>query len=69
MAVALLFFAFTTIVAYYYMAETNIAYINRKVHRPWLTLALRIAHHGRGGIRRDPQRVAGMGRWATSAWA
>lgn len=41
-AIALLFFAFTTIVAYYYMAETNIAYINRKVHRPWLTLALRI---------------------------
>ncbi len=42
-ALALVFFAFTTIVAYYYMAETNIAYINRKVHRPWLTLALRIA--------------------------
>jgi AGCS family alanine or glycine:cation symporter len=42
-AVALLFFAFTTIVAYYYMAETNIAYINRKVHRPWLTLVLRLA--------------------------
>ena len=41
-AVALLFFAFTTIVAYYYMAETNIAYINRKVHRPWMTLVLRI---------------------------
>ncbi|OWK49278.1 Amino-acid carrier protein AlsT [Pseudomonas oleovorans subsp. oleovorans] len=28
-AVALFFFAFTTIVAYYYIAETNIAYINR----------------------------------------
>ncbi|MDQ3269770.1 MAG: alanine:cation symporter family protein [Pseudomonadota bacterium] len=41
-ALALLFFAFTTIVAYYYMAETNIAYINRRVHRPWLTLALRV---------------------------
>jgi alanine or glycine:cation symporter, AGCS family len=41
-ALALLFFAFTTIVAYYYMAETNIAYINRKVHRPWLTFVLRI---------------------------
>jgi len=41
-AIALVFFAFTTIVAYYYMAETNIAYINRKVHRPWLTFALRI---------------------------
>ncbi|WP_407354357.1 alanine/glycine:cation symporter family protein [Luteimonas sp. R10] len=41
-AVALLFFAFTTILAYYYMAETNVTYINRKVHRPWLVFALRI---------------------------
>src|SRR3546814_15732972 len=24
------------------MAETNIAYINRKVHRPWLILVLRL---------------------------
>src|SRR5690606_14622966 len=42
-ALALLFFAFTTIVAYYYMAETNVTYINRKVHRPWLVFVLRIA--------------------------
>lgn len=41
-ALALLFFAFTTIVAYYYMAETNISYINRKIHRPWIVLALRL---------------------------
>ncbi|MDO5505565.1 MAG: alanine/glycine:cation symporter family protein [Pseudoxanthomonas suwonensis] len=41
-ALALFFFAFTTLMAYYYMAETNIAYINRKVHRPWLTFVLRI---------------------------
>ena len=41
-ALALLFFAFTTIVAYYYMAETNIAYLNRKKHRPWMTFLLRI---------------------------
>jgi AGCS family alanine or glycine:cation symporter len=41
-ALALFFFAFTTIVAYYYMAETNIAYINRKVHRPWLSFVLKI---------------------------
>ncbi|MFC4323780.1 alanine/glycine:cation symporter family protein [Litchfieldia salsa] len=34
-AIALLFFAFTTIMAYYYMAETNLAYINRKVKRVW----------------------------------
>lgn len=42
-AIALFFFAFTTIVAYYYIAETNIAYINRTVHRPWLTLLLKFA--------------------------
>lgn len=41
-ALAILFFAFTTLVAYYYMAETNIAYINRKIHRPWIMQALRI---------------------------
>ncbi|MCW7542052.1 alanine:cation symporter family protein [Aquabacterium sp. A7-Y] len=42
-ALALMFFAFTTIVAYYYMAETNLAYINRKAHRPWLSLLLKFA--------------------------
>ena len=41
-AVALFFFAFTTIIAYYYIAETNIAYLNRKINRPWLTLVLKI---------------------------
>jgi AGCS family alanine or glycine:cation symporter len=41
-ALAILFFAFTTLVAYYYMAETNIAYINRRIHRPWITQALRV---------------------------
>lgn len=40
-ALALCFFAFTTIVAYYYMAETNVSYINRKVHRPWMLLVLK----------------------------
>jgi len=42
-ALALIFFAFTTIVAYYYMAETNIQYINRKLHRPWTVLVLKAA--------------------------
>ncbi|WP_296226598.1 alanine/glycine:cation symporter family protein [uncultured Enterobacter sp.] len=41
-AVALFFFAFTTIIAYYYIAETNIAFINRKIHRPWLTFLLKL---------------------------
>lgn len=42
-ALALFFFAFTTLMAYYYMAETNIAYINRRIHRPWMVFVLRIA--------------------------
>ena len=42
LAIALLFFAFTTIVAYYYIAETNVMYINRKVHRPWLANLLKV---------------------------
>ena len=42
-ALALMFFAFTTIVVYYYMAETNIQYINRDRHRPWTLVVLKIA--------------------------
>jgi alanine or glycine:cation symporter, AGCS family len=41
-AIALLFFAFTTIMAYYYMAETNLAYLNRYVKRTWSEYALKI---------------------------
>ncbi|CAH0314146.1 Sodium/proton-dependent alanine carrier protein [Massilia sp. Bi118] len=42
-ALALLFFAFTTIVAYYYIAETNIAYLNRHTPRPWMNFLLKLA--------------------------
>jgi alanine or glycine:cation symporter, AGCS family len=41
-AVALTFFAFTTIVAYYYMAETNINYINRHTQRDWMMFVLKL---------------------------
>ena len=41
-ALALLFFAFTTIVAYYYIAETNITYINRATERPWMSFVLKL---------------------------
>lgn len=41
-AFALLFFAFTTILAYYYIAETNVAYLNRFLHMPALSLLLKI---------------------------
>lgn len=60
-ALAILFFAFTTIVAYYYMAETNIAYINRRVHRPWMVWVLRVGVIG--------AVTYGAVHSATAAWA
>ena len=42
-ATALFFFAFTTIMAYYYMAETNLTYLNGHKTRPLATLLLRFA--------------------------
>ena len=41
-AIAIMFFAFTTIVAYYYMAETNVEYICRNKAPPWAMLVLKI---------------------------
>ncbi|MGD9021599.1 MAG: alanine/glycine:cation symporter family protein [Lysobacterales bacterium] len=41
-AVALLFFAFTTLLAYYYIAETNVAYIKRTFNIPGLMLILKV---------------------------
>lgn len=39
-AISLLFFAFTTIMAYYYIAETNISYLNSTGNK-WMVWALR----------------------------
>ena len=41
-SLAIFFFAFTTIMAYYYMAETNLAYINHNAKRPLTVLLLRL---------------------------
>ncbi|HWO97191.1 MAG TPA: alanine/glycine:cation symporter family protein [Bacillus sp. (in: firmicutes)] len=41
-AIALFFFAFTTIMAYYYIAETNIAYLLRGKNSKWAVLGLKI---------------------------
>lgn len=41
-AFALFFFAFTTILAYYYIAETNVAYIRRTIRIPGEIAALKI---------------------------
>ena len=42
-AVALFFFAFTTLLAYYYIAETNVAYIRRTIKIPGDMLVLKVA--------------------------
>ena len=41
-AIALFFFAFTTVLAYYYIAETNIAYIHRTVRIPGMMFILKL---------------------------
>ncbi|MBA4538598.1 alanine:cation symporter family protein [Bacillus aquiflavi] len=42
-SIALFFFAFTTIMAYYYMAETNIVYLTRgKKNAKWATFCIRL---------------------------
>ncbi len=42
-AIALFFFAFTTLLAYYYIAETNVAYIRRTIKVPGMMFVLKIA--------------------------
>ncbi|MEO1202502.1 MAG: alanine:cation symporter family protein, partial [Pseudomonadota bacterium] len=42
-AISLFFFAFTTLLAYYYIAETNVAYIRRTLKVPGEITALKIA--------------------------
>jgi len=42
-AIALFFFAFTTLLSYYYIAETNVAYIKRTLNIPGLMTMLKIA--------------------------
>jgi len=40
-AISLFFFAFTTLMAYYYIAETNISYLDQKGHHRWMIHSLR----------------------------
>jgi AGCS family alanine or glycine:cation symporter len=41
-AIALFFFAFTTLMAYYYIAETNLAYLTQKKRAPVLLFLLKL---------------------------
>lgn len=45
-AIALFFFAFTTLMAYYYIAETNVAYLTRKRGGPLLVFLLKVGMLG-----------------------
>ncbi|MFT4752627.1 MAG: AGCS family alanine or glycine:cation symporter [Salibacteraceae bacterium] len=40
-AISLSFFAFTTIMAYYYIAETNVSYLDHQNKKPWMIWVLR----------------------------
>ena len=59
-AIALFFFAFTTLLAYYYIAETNVAYLTQKRGGPLLMLLLKF------GIMASV--YFGCVRTATLAW-
>jgi len=41
-AISLFFFAFTTLMAYYYIAETNVAYLEKSEKQKWMVTVLRI---------------------------
>ncbi|MFJ7971867.1 alanine/glycine:cation symporter family protein [Psychrobacillus sp. NPDC096389] len=41
-AIAIFFFAFTTLMAYYYIAETTLVYLDRKLKAQWLKTALKL---------------------------
>lgn len=41
-AISLFFFAFTTIIAYYYIAETNLSYLDKKEKNKWIVWVLRL---------------------------
>ena len=57
-ALAIMFFAFTTIVAYYYMAETNVQYIGRNAAPSWLLFVLKLAIMG--SVTYGAMRSAGV---------
>ncbi|NCU17116.1 alanine/glycine:cation symporter family protein [Pallidibacillus pasinlerensis] len=46
LAIAIFFFAFTTLMAYYYIAETTIVFLNRNQKYPWLLTAFKFVFLG-----------------------
>lgn len=41
-SIAIFFFAFTTLLAYYYIAETTLVYLNQKLKFQWLKIVLKV---------------------------
>ncbi len=62
-ALALFFFAFTTVLAYYFIAENNISYINRTLKMPALKFLLKLVLMGAVfyGTVAQPSAAWGMG--------
>ena len=62
-ALALFFFAFTTVLAYYFIAENNVSYINRTVKMPALRFVLKVIIMGAVfyGTVAQPSAAWGMG--------
>ncbi|GLX80327.1 sodium:alanine symporter [Thalassotalea insulae] len=62
-ALALFFFAFTTVLAYYFIAENNISYINRTLKMPALKFLLKLLLMGAVfyGTVAQPSAAWGMG--------
>lgn len=62
-ALALFFFAFTTVLAYYFIAENNVSYINRTIKMPALRFFLKLLIMGAVfyGTVAQPSAAWGMG--------
>lgn len=62
-AISLLFFAFTTIMAYYYIAECNVAYLTKNNRNKWLINVLRFVLLGAVmfGAVQEAQVIWGIG--------
>ncbi|WP_286232412.1 alanine/glycine:cation symporter family protein [Thalassotalea sediminis] len=62
-ALALFFFAFTTVLAYYFIAENNVSYINRTIKMPAMRFLLKVVIMGAVfyGTVAEPSAAWGMG--------
>ena len=62
-AIALFFFAFTTVLAYYFIAENNVSYINRTFKMPVLNFVLKVIINDCGILRYSGTTKFCLGAW------